>query len=98
MSSKKDIPLWIPLNGTAGAVTPRTILLRIDRPLDSGGGISSIWVGPSETLSWRYRIRYFLQVQLPLSSSAAFLAVGLFSFCVWRRLRNERTTAWVPRC
>ncbi|HEY4316489.1 MAG TPA: ATP-binding protein [Herbaspirillum sp.] len=86
-----NIPLWIPLNGTAGAVTPHTILLRIDRPLDSGGGISSMWVGSSETLSWRYRIRYLLQVQLPLSSSAAFLAVGLFSFCVWCRLRSERS-------
>lgn len=86
-----NIPLWIPLNGTAGAKPPRTILLRINRPFDSGGGISSMWVGPSEVLSWRYRIRYFLQVQLPLSSSAAFLAVGLFSFFVWCRIRSEQS-------
>ena len=84
-----NIPLWIALDGTALATTPRTILLRIERPSTSGGGISSLWLGTADNLSWRYRVRYLLQVQLPYTSSAAFLAVGLFSFFVWLRLRSE---------
>jgi len=84
-----NIPLWIALGETADAVTPRTILLRIERPRDSGGGISSVWLGQADSLSWRYRLRYLLQVQLPFTSSAAFLAVGLFSLAVWFRLRDE---------
>jgi signal transduction histidine kinase len=86
-----NIPLWIPLNITAGASVPATILLRIERPLDSGGGMSSVWVGSREALSWRYHIRYLLQVQLPMLSSAAFLAVGLFAFFIWCRRRKERS-------
>ncbi|MBV7537518.1 sensor histidine kinase [Duganella sp. sic0402] len=84
-----NIPLWIALEGTAGEQLPRTILLRIESPADSGGGISSMWIGTDDNLNWRYRTRYLVQVQLPYASSAAFLAVGLFSFFVWLRLRNE---------
>lgn len=84
-----NIPLWIALDGTAGATVPRTILLRIERPATSGGGISSLWIGTDANLGWRYRLRYLVQVQLPYTSSAAFLAVGLFSFFVWLRLRSE---------
>ena len=86
-----NIPLWIALNASAGAVPPSSILLRIERPQDSGGGISSVWIGEDSTLSWRYRIRNFLQVQLPYSSSAAFLAVGLFSLFLWLQMPKEFT-------
>ena len=84
-----NIPLWIALDDTAGSVSPQTILVRIERPQDSGGGISSMWLGESEGMIWRYRIRHLLQVQLPYAGSAAFLAVGLFSLFVWFRLRSE---------
>ena len=84
-----NIPLWIALDGTAHAAPPRTILLRIERPSTSGGGISSLWLGTDASLNWRYRARYLMQVQLPYTSSAAFLAVGLFSFFVWLSLRGE---------
>jgi len=84
-----NIPLWIALDGTAHASPPRTILLRIERPSTSGGGISTLWLGTDASLNWRYRVRYLAQVQLPYTSSAAFLAVGLFSFFVWLRLRSE---------
>ncbi|MRW94686.1 sensor histidine kinase [Duganella sp. FT80W] len=84
-----NIPLWIALDATAGATPPRTILLRIERPAGSGGGISTLWVGTDDSLNWRYRIRNLVQVQLPYASSSAFLAVGLFSFFVWLRLRSE---------
>lgn len=82
-----NIPLWIALDETAGQ--PAAITVRIERPEKSGGGISSIWVGEEKTLSWRYHLRDFFQVQLPLMSSAAFLALGLFSLFVWLRRRDQ---------
>ena len=86
-----NIPLWIPLNATTNSKTPGEILFRIERPRDSGGGISSVWLEEGDSQNWRYRIRYLLQVQLPYTSSAAFLAVGVFSLFVWSRLRHERS-------
>lgn len=85
-----NIPLWIPLDATRNAHTPSEIVLRIQRPRDSGGGISSLWLQTSESANWRYRVRNLLQVQLPYTSSAAFLAVGLFALFVWARLRQDR--------
>lgn len=84
-----NIPLWIALDATAPEVALQTVLVRIESPRDAGGGISSIWLGPENGLSWRYRLRYLLQVQLPSMSSAAFLAVGLFSLFAWFRWRSE---------
>ncbi len=84
-----NIPLWIALDEAADSVSPQIILLRIERPQNSGGGISSVWLGERSSLSWRYRARYLMQVQLPYASSTAFLAVGLFSLFVWFRLRSE---------
>ncbi|MBX9754213.1 MAG: hypothetical protein K2X80_05635, partial [Pseudomonadaceae bacterium] len=84
-----NIPLSVPLNAIANTASPSVVLLRIQRPNDSGGGISSIWIQESSSLNWRYRLRYLLQVQLPYTSSVVFLAVGLFSFFVWCRSRNE---------
>jgi signal transduction histidine kinase len=82
-----NIPLWIALDETAQ--TPQIITVRIERPEKSGGGISSIWLGEEQSLNWRYHLRDFLQVQLPLMSSAAFLALGLFSLFVWLRRRDQ---------
>jgi signal transduction histidine kinase len=84
-----NIPLNIPLNATANTPSPSVVLLRLQRPSGSGGGISSIWVQEGSSLNWRYRLRYLLQVQLPYTSSVVFLAVGLFSFFVWCKLRSE---------
>lgn len=84
-----NIPFWITLNNRGDVSWPHTILIRIERPKFSGGGISTVWLEESSSLNWRYRIRYLLQVQLPYMSSAAFLAVGLFSFFVWLKLRSE---------
>lgn len=78
-------PLWIPLDATAGAAAPKTITLRIERLRGTGGGISTLWLGDEAALGWRYRVRDLLQTQLPLMSSAAFLAVGVFALLVWLR-------------
>lgn len=84
-----NIPLWISLDETADAVSPRVILLRIERPRASGGGISTVWLGENDSLSWRYHLRYLLQAQLPYISSVAFLLAGLFALVVWLRRRDD---------
>ncbi len=84
-----NIPLSVPLNATADTPRPSVILLRIQRPIDSGGGVSSMWIQESSSLNWRYRLRYLLQIQLPYTSSVVFLVVGLFSFFVWCKSRKE---------
>jgi signal transduction histidine kinase len=81
-------PLWIALDETAGAVPPQTIALRIERLRATGGAISSLWLGDEAGIGWRWRVRDALQIQLPLMTSAAFLAVGMFALSVWLRQRR----------
>ncbi len=81
-------PLWIALDETADAAPVQTIVLRIERRRVSGGGISSLWLGGEADIGWRYRVRDALQIQLPLMTSAAFLAVGMFALSVWLRQRR----------
>jgi signal transduction histidine kinase len=82
-------PMWIALDETAGAAPVHTIVLRIERRRASGGGISSLWLGGESDIGWRYRLRDALQIQLPLMTSAAFLAVGMFALSVWLRQRRN---------
>jgi len=84
-----NIPLLIALDETADAVSPRVILLRIEHPRASGGGISTMWLGENDHLSWRYHTRYLLQAQLPYISSVAFFVAGMFSLLVWLRRRDD---------
>ncbi|HEY8035182.1 MAG TPA: sensor histidine kinase [Methylobacter sp.] len=85
----RNHPLWIPINDTAGAVPPKTIMLRIESLRSSGSAISTVWLGDEQSIGWRYTLRNLLQIEIPFMSSAAFLAVGLFSLCVWLKQRNE---------
>ncbi|WP_208514056.1 sensor histidine kinase [Variovorax paradoxus] len=82
-------PLLLPLNPAAQAPTPASVLIRVDRLRNSGSGVSTVWVGHEDDLSWRYQARHLLQVQLPFMGSAAFLAVGAFAFAVWLGKRRE---------
>ncbi|MFM9926227.1 ATP-binding protein [Variovorax sp. H27-G14] len=82
-------PLLLPLNATAHAPPPSSVLIRVDRLRSSGSGFSTVWVGGEGALSWRYQVRQLLQVELPFMGSAAFLAVGLFAFAVWLGKRRE---------
>lgn len=83
-------PLWIPLARSSDHGVPQTILLRIEFLRGTGSGLSTLWVGTEEDIGWRYRLREMLQIQLPMMTSAAFLAVGLFSLFVWIRQRRDR--------
>lgn len=83
-------PLWIALDDAPGARLPGTVVLRIERLRVYGGAISSLWLGDEADIGWRYRLRELLQIQLPLMTSAAFLAVGVFALFVWLRQRQAR--------
>ncbi len=82
-------PLLLPLNATAKTLSPKSVLIRVDRLRNSGSGFSTVWVGDEHALAWRYQSRQMLQVQLPFMGSAAFLAVGAFAFAVWLGKRRE---------
>lgn len=81
-------PLWISLD-PPGQARPHVLLLRMDSVPGFGGGISSAWVGPEETLLWRYQTRLTIQAHLMLAASVAFAVLGLFSFSVWLKRRHE---------
>ena len=83
-------PLWIALDGDGAKPLPSTLVLRIQRLHDTGGAISTLWVGDEASIGWRWRVRDLLQIQLPMMTSAAFLAVGVFALLVWLRQRGER--------
>ena len=82
-------PLLVRLNLGEGAHAPPDVFLRIARLQSSGGALSTVWAGSAKALLWRYQMRYFLQVQMPLMGGAAFLAVGFFSLAVWLTLKRD---------
>ena len=47
-----NLPLWIPLQGTAGAPAVREVQIRGQRLRHTGAAISSAWVGPSAAIGW----------------------------------------------
>ncbi|NMM26776.1 MAG: sensor histidine kinase [Glaciimonas sp.] len=83
-------PLLIALDGTADAKPPSEILIRMQHLRGIGGALSTLWAGNYPDLAWRYTAREWLQTQLPFMCSAAFLAIGIFSFFVWLSRRREK--------
>ncbi|OWY27366.1 sensor histidine kinase [Herbaspirillum robiniae] len=81
--------LVIPLRETAEAPLPKTLLVRLDTFPGAAGAITSLYAGPEREIYGRYAGREWLEYQLPFMMSAAFLAVGLFSFGVWLVRRRE---------
>lgn len=84
-----NLPLWLPMNITQDEPAPQQILVRLVGPRHAGAGLSSVWVGPRDELTWKHRLREALQANIPFMASAAFLAIGLFSLAVWARRRSE---------
>jgi len=81
--------LLIPLNQTTDVRPPRVILIRMDSESATRGALSSLYMGDSAILTSQYAVREWIEYQLPYLSSAAFLAVGFFSFAVWILRRRE---------
>jgi signal transduction histidine kinase len=87
-SSSRE-PLWVLLEDEAHDAPPHEILLRLEHSRASQVALSSLWLGPADSLSWRYRWRQWFQLELPSVFNAAFMAVGVFSLLVWFRRRKE---------
>ncbi len=86
-------PVWLKL-AERGEAPPHEILIRMDALRSAGGALSSVWIGTSDELRWRYQTRNFLQVTLVRVVTGTFLIVGLFCFAVWLRRRKEVIYAW----
>jgi signal transduction histidine kinase len=83
------VPLWVPLDAENGPAPPREILLRLEHTSASQVALSSLRVGPADDLAWRHNSRNWFQLELPSMFNHAFLAVGIFSLCIWVRRRHE---------
>ena len=82
-------PLWILLNKAPDDEPLREILLRMEHTRGAQVAVSSLWLGPANALEGRYRMRQWLQQDLPAMLSTAFMAVGVFSLFVWFRRSHE---------
>ncbi len=83
-------PLWLPLEDTAETLRPPHVFLIRFQHRAATVGLSSVWVGNYEALTWPYLTRDFLVVIFPAITSMGLLVTGLFSFVVWVRRRSER--------
>ena len=82
-------PLWVVLEKTSGAAPLGEILIRLEHTRNAQVAVSSLWLGPVESLKDRYNTREWLQQDLPAMLSAAFMAVGVFALFVWLKRRHE---------
>ena len=82
-------PLWAQLAPDARGASPREILIRVEHSARTQIAASTLWVGSEPSLVARHGVRHWLQLELPVMLSAAFLAVGLFALCVWLRRRHD---------
>ena len=82
-------PLWVVLPSRTGEAPLSEILIRLEHSQATQVAVSSLWLGPVETLKPRYHTRQWLQQELPAICSAAFLAVGIFALFVWLQRRRE---------
>lgn len=82
-------PLWVVLDQHADDAPLREILLRLEHTPHSQVAVSSLWLGAPEALSGSYRMRTWLQQELPALLGAAAVAMGVFSLFVWFKRRHE---------
>ncbi len=82
-------PLWVELDRGPASTPPQEILIRLEHSRNTQVAVSSLWLGPVETLRGRHGLRQWLQQELPAMLSASFLAVGVFALFVWFRRPGE---------
>ncbi|MFH0131162.1 sensor histidine kinase [Variovorax sp. VaC1] len=82
-------PLWVILEKNADGTPLKEILLRLEHTQSAQVALSSLWLGPPEALRSSYRLREWLQQELPAMLGAAFMAVGVFALFVWFKRQHE---------
>lgn len=83
------VPLWVLLEQNADGTPLTEILLRLEHTPHSQVAVSSLWLGTPEQLKGSYRMRNWLQQELPAFLGAASLAMGVFSLFVWFKRSHE---------
>lgn len=84
-----NTPGWVDLSEGPAQTLPREIMLRVERPRNLNTAISTVWLGERADLAWRYQLRYVLQLQIPYTVSATYMAMGLFFLIGWLRQRGN---------
>jgi signal transduction histidine kinase len=87
-------PLLLRLDGPADPGAGHAVHVRMASQQGVGGALSTMRIGPKDSLQWRYRVRSFLQNELISHSSSAFFIIGLFSLAVWCVRRRESMYFW----
>lgn len=91
-------PLWVDLGGLLQPGKDAWVYVRMANQPNTGGALSSMWVGSAADLvpSWRWRT--FLQTALPTYWRGSFLLLGFFALgiAVWLRANRRRDTSLVP--
>jgi signal transduction histidine kinase len=82
-------PLLIALDDFAHTEVPHEIVIRMQHLRDVGGALSSLWIGNDDAIGWRFRIREWLAVQLPLVANSVWIVLGMFSLLVWFLRKRE---------
>jgi signal transduction histidine kinase len=83
-----NLPVWAEVAGPSNP-PPHEILIRIEAQKNEGVNVSTFWVGPRDALATRYAIRHFVQVGAPEWGCAIFMLIGLITFGLWLRRRQE---------
>ena len=78
-------PLLVAVDAGQRIAPPREVLVRMQHDVSSYTALTSVWLGPSAALKWRFEARQWLQLHIPAMSGGAFLAVGCFAFFIWLR-------------
>lgn len=68
---------------------PKVLLFRIDSMPNTNIGFSSLLVGDSNALYYRYALREWLEYHIPFIGGSAFLATGFFALAVWLVRRHD---------
>jgi signal transduction histidine kinase len=70
---------------------PLELAIALPHAMGAPHGLTTVWVGPRDTLMARWAWRWDLQVTVPQVVSLSILVLGLFSLAAWARQRHEPT-------
>jgi len=83
-------PVWINLDtALPNGIPVNDVTIRIDHLTTAGSALSTVWIGPKNSLGIKYSIRSFLQNKFIEIASSAFLLIGFFSLALWFKHRQE---------
>ena len=82
-------PVWVDLGGWATPGMPLEVYVRMASLPGVGGALSSVWVGPAQSLWPSWRLRRLLQTDLVGYLRGAYLVLGVLSLALWVLQRRQ---------